>query len=221
MIDPAVPAAATARARHVPEVLMSSALDTLERIDRLTAVAAECGTALLLIGGVDGKHHAGSREALNWLLAGLSGRDVFGASQLDSSLEEVVLLIEPQGSRLYAPADVWARLKTKLSRCRRLQVWTPPPSITDDSEAVEVHKIRSFIQMTARPRPPDASPAPTARRRPALHPTTPPPASPRAPPLARRPRSPPPSASPSPRRNRAWAPPRRRRARGRRWSSGR
>ena len=104
----------------------TNAVDTAERLQVLTSYAAERRVALLLVGGVDGKGHAGSREALNWLLAGLSGRDVFGASLLDQALDEVVLVVEPHGAKLYAPAELWERIQPLLSRCRRLQVRAQP-----------------------------------------------------------------------------------------------
>lgn len=114
--------------RQLPHTHMvhTNAVDTAERLQVLTSYAAERRVALLLVGGVDGKGHAGSREALNWLLAGLSGRDVFGASLLDQALDEVVLVVEPHGAKLYAPAELWERIQPLLSRCRRLQVRGQP-----------------------------------------------------------------------------------------------
>ena len=78
------------------------------------------------MGGVDGKHHAGSRETLAWLLTRLNGRDIFGYNKLDSQLDEAVLLVMPDAVRLYAPTDLWKRLQPLLGNWRRLQVYTPP-----------------------------------------------------------------------------------------------
>ena len=103
--------------------------------------------ALLLVGGVDGKNHAGSRECLNWLLNGLNGRDIFGYTKLDSLLDEAVLLITADSARLYATRELWAKLEPRVGRLRRLQVWMPDASTDDDVEAAEAHKIRSFIAM--------------------------------------------------------------------------
>ena len=132
--------------------LLSSPMADLKALQRLrqlqTHVCIPAGLdGLLLVGGVDGKNHAGTREALAWLLTGLNGRNIFGFHKLDSELDEVVLLIAPDSVRLYAPAAVWAKLQPLLGRWRRLQVWTPPAEIIDDVEAVEEHKIRSFIAM--------------------------------------------------------------------------
>lgn len=102
--------------------------------------------ALLFVGGVDGRNHAGSRETLNWLLTGLSGRKIY-TSRYEQELEEAVLLITADSARLYAPSGLWTKLAPHLARWRRLQVWTPPAELAEDTEAIEEHKIRSFIAM--------------------------------------------------------------------------
>ena len=124
-----------------------SAEQTAHRLAKLQSILAP-EEALLLVGGVDGKNHAGSREALNWLLTGLNGRDIFGFTHLDGDLDESLLVVMADAVRLYAPAPLWAKIQPRLGRWRRLQVWTPPAAIADDTEAVEEHKIRSFIEMT-------------------------------------------------------------------------
>jgi hypothetical protein len=119
-----------------------------KRLKALQAAVAAAGVdGLLFVGGIDGKNHAGTREALAWLLTGLSGRNLFGVSALDAGLDEVVLLIMADAVRLYVPKALWVGLQPRLGRWRRLQVWMPPDAIVDDVEAVEEHKIRSFIAM--------------------------------------------------------------------------
>ena len=123
-------------------------MSSLSRLRALQNICATSGVdGLLFVGGVDGKHHAGSRETLAWLLTGLNGRDIFGYNRLDSQLDEAVLLVMPDAVRLYAPPDLWKRLQPLLGNWRRLQVYTPPAAIIDDYEAVEEHKIRSFISI--------------------------------------------------------------------------
>ncbi|KAL1499950.1 hypothetical protein AB1Y20_012631 [Prymnesium parvum] len=102
--------------------------------------------ALLLIGGVDARYHPGSKRALGWLLNGQSGRDLFSSSGR-VELDDVVLIVTPHGARVYAPPPVHDALAARLSRWGRLQTWSPPPPLLDDSEAVEQHKILSFIEM--------------------------------------------------------------------------
>ena len=54
-------------------------MSSLSRLRALQNICATSGVdGLLFVGGVDGKHHAGSRETLAWLLTGLNGRDIFG-----------------------------------------------------------------------------------------------------------------------------------------------
>ena len=104
--------------------------------------------ALLIVGGIDGRNHDGSREVLNWLLNGSNGRDIFGYSRIDQGgLDEVVLLISADAVRLYATRPLWSKMQPCLARWRRLQVWLPPAEMDDDIEAQEEHKIRSFIAM--------------------------------------------------------------------------
>ena len=126
--------------------------DVLHCLHRLRALQAHvCGAegldGLLLLGGVDGRNHAGSREALGWLLSGLNGRDVFGSGRADADLDEAVIIVMKDAVRLYAPTALWERIQPLVSRWRRLQVWTPEAALNDDVEAVEAHKIRSFIAM--------------------------------------------------------------------------
>ena len=104
---------------------MTSAATTLERLRALQSTAAP-GEGLLLVGGVDGRNHAGSREALNWLLNGQSGRDVHTTSTLGTELEEVMMVISADAARLYCPAALWPKLQPIVGRWRRLQV--PPPA---------------------------------------------------------------------------------------------
>ena len=54
--------------------LQVTATDRLRSLQSL--VASSEVDALLLVCGVDGRHHLGSRECLNWLLSGLCGRDI-------------------------------------------------------------------------------------------------------------------------------------------------
>ena len=120
----------------------------IDRLRRLQAIPASHKLdALLLIGGVDSRNDAGSREALNWLLNDLSGRDVFGSAKLNSALDEAVVLVMPDAVKLYAPRALWEKLQPRVARWRRLQVWTPPAALADDVEAMEEHKIQSFIAM--------------------------------------------------------------------------
>ena len=115
----------------------NAADDCYARLRLLQAVAPASGLdSLLLVGGVDGKNHPGSRETLNWLITGLSGRDIFGFAKLDSALDEVVLLIGPDAVCLYAPNAMWTKLQPCLGRWRRLRVWTPPADIEDDVEKI-------------------------------------------------------------------------------------
>lgn len=102
--------------------------------------------SLLLVGGVDGRQHPGSREALNWLFSGLCGRELYG-SKHDSALDEAVLLLTADAARLYAPPKLWAKLAPRVGRWRRLQVWSPPVALEEDVELMEEHKIKSFIAM--------------------------------------------------------------------------
>ena len=122
----------------------------MARIAALQALIAESPDidSLLLVGGVDGRNHAGSREALDWLFSGLSGREIWG-SKHDNALDEAVLLITADAARLYAPPKLWATLQPRVARLRRLQVWSPPVALEDDVEQVEEHKIRSFIAMAS------------------------------------------------------------------------
>ena len=120
------------------------------RLAAIQALIAESPDidSLLLVGGVDGRNHAGSREALDWLFSGLSGREIWG-SKHDNALDEAVLLITADAARLYAPPKLWAALQPRVARWRRLQVWSPPVALEDDVEQVEEHKIRSFIAMAS------------------------------------------------------------------------
>ena len=47
-------------------------MNALECLQRLRSLQSLCASqeldALLLIGGIDGRNHAGSKEALSWLL---------------------------------------------------------------------------------------------------------------------------------------------------------
>ena len=147
------------------------AMSSLSRLRALQNICATSGVdGLLFVGGVDGKHHAGSREAAAWLLTGLNGRDIFGYNRLDSQLDEAVLLVMPDAVQLYAPPDLWKRLQPLLGNWRRLQVQYAAAAIIDDYEAVEEHKIRSFISIVRGVRligvPLPASSPPRARARP-------------------------------------------------------
>ena len=122
---------------------------TAIRLRALQSLVASSSSldALLLIGGVDGKNHAGSRECLNWVLNGLNGRDVFGYTRLDSLLEEAIFLVTADSARLYTTRALWAKLEPRLGRVRRLQVWMPDAAAEEDVEEAEAHKIRAFIAM--------------------------------------------------------------------------
>ena len=124
-----------------------SSAECLQRLQTLQRVcAAERLDALLLVGGVDGRHHAGSREALGWLLGGESGRVVFGRAESEVDLDEVVVLIAPASVRLYCPAAVYKRLAARLALWPRLQLFRPAEAL-EDAEQLEEHKIRAFIAM--------------------------------------------------------------------------
>lgn len=122
-----------------------------EGLQRLRGLQAFCEArrldALLVVGGVDGRHHSGARETLGWLLSGLSGRELFASWNGLPDLDEVVLVVTPDAARMYCPPRVFDMLADRLSRWTRLKTWVPKAELLDDGEALERDKIVSFIQM--------------------------------------------------------------------------
>ena len=125
--------------------------ECLERLRSLQKVVAAAEyDALLLVGGPDGKRHAGSAEAIHWLLDGRSGAPVFSVAGIGAEFDEVVVVVGAHDVRLYSPADAWTnKLRRLTAQWPRLAASVPPASLDDDAEAQEEHKIRSFIGMVA------------------------------------------------------------------------
>lgn len=127
---------------------MMSASHALHRLTSLQRLCERAQLeALLLIGGTDSRYHPASKHALGWLLNGLSGRDVFSSASGPLDLDEVVLLITPDGARMYCLPHTNDALAARLARWTRLQLWVPDTALLDDTEQLEHHKIISFIQM--------------------------------------------------------------------------
>lgn len=126
-------------------------ITALECLQRLRCLQSLCVSleldCLLLVGGIDGRHHAGAKETLGWLLGGVSGRDLFASRVGLLDVEEIVIVIMPDAIRMYCPPKVNDELAERLSRWTRLQAWVPKIELLDDTEELERNKIVSFIQM--------------------------------------------------------------------------
>ena len=72
---------------------------------------------------------------------------MYGSSEVDSALDEVILVVAEGSARLYCPSATWPKLAPLVAMWPRLQLWLPPASLSEDTERLEEDKIVSFIEM--------------------------------------------------------------------------
>jgi hypothetical protein len=120
------------------------------RLRRLQKLVIETGVdGLLCIGGLDGGFNAGCSQVISHLIRGSSNRDCADAGHLVGGLGDSIFFIKAQSTYVYTPEPVSAAMVSDMlsETTSELQIFFPTPSEASDPDAVEEHKIGSFVQM--------------------------------------------------------------------------
>lgn len=138
----------TAAAAAAPVFSAAHSLARLLALRGALLSAARPSEALVLVGGIDGDHNDGSRMALNYLLAGLSGPHLASLRLADADLDDVVVVLHHDRCALYCSHTAVAKLRAITAMWPALTLFTPHAKFADqDTDWAQEHKIRAFVQM--------------------------------------------------------------------------
>ena len=122
----------------------------LRRLQQSVFGGSDALDGLLLVAGIDGRYNLGSSQAISHLLRGSSNRDVADSCHLGTGgLSESVLLVKKASLTAYAPDAATAdEIREMLAEtCPDLQIYQPTAEEAADPDALEEHKMASFVQM--------------------------------------------------------------------------
>ncbi|GAX82253.1 hypothetical protein CEUSTIGMA_g9681.t1 [Chlamydomonas eustigma] len=120
------------------------------RLRRFQKLVSESGVdGLLFIGGVDSGFNPGCSQGISHLIYGSSNRDCADAGHLEGGLGDAIFLIKALSIYIYTADGATAAMVSDLlsETTSEIQILYPTPPEASDPDAVEEHKIGSFVQM--------------------------------------------------------------------------
>eukprot|EP00899_Mesostigma_viride_P026600 jgi/Mesvir1/7124/Mv09226-RA.1 len=123
---------------------LSSAL----RLHRLQQLCQDAGLdSVLLVAGVDGKDNPGATQALRYLFKGVSGRDLLEGTALEPELEDVFVIVKPNGVGVYCTPSYYDALLPYFGLWNNCEIYCATEKDAADPDKMEEYKIFSFVQL--------------------------------------------------------------------------